>query len=84
MPHPALTEALEVFEQRSLPALKLVLAHPLDRAHQVAQRAHERQRARVQRLDLAQQTLKQGSQVVTVRLLGFELPEIALSGQRQM
>ena len=52
VPHAALAEALEMLEQRSLTALELVLANPLDRPHQIAQGAHERQRAGVQRLDL--------------------------------
>ncbi len=73
MPHAAPAETLEVFEQRALAALKLGFAHPLDRAHQVAERAHERQRSRMQGLDFGEQSLKQRSQAGPVGLIAFEL-----------
>ena len=73
VPHPALAESLEVFEQRTLAALELVLSDLLDRPHQVAERAHERERSGVQRLDLGQQTLEQRPQLGTVGLWLCEL-----------
>ena len=68
-----LAEALEVLEQRALAALELLFADLLDRPHQVAERAHERQRAGVQRLDLGEQALEQRSQAGAVGLSLREL-----------
>ena len=57
-----------MLEQRTLAALELVLADLLDGSHQVAERAHERERSAVQRLDLGQQTLEQAPQPTAVGL----------------
>jgi len=71
--HPALAKALQVLEQRSLSTVELVLTDLLDGSHQVAQRAHERERPGVQRLDLAQNALEQRSQLGAIGLAQIEL-----------
>ena len=69
MPHAALAETLQVLQQRSLPPLEFSLAHPLDRPHQVTERAHEREGSRVQSLDLCQQALEQRPEAGPVGLV---------------
>ena len=62
-----------MLEKRALAPLELVLADLLDGSHQVAERAHERERPAMQRLDLGQQALEQAPQPRTV---GLELCEL--------
>ncbi len=86
MLHTAATKALKVLQQRTLAAFELLFPDLLDGSHQIAERAHERERAGVQRLDLAEQALEQRPEPGALRLIARKLlrqPRERVADRRQ-